>query len=374
MKAKPSLIKVSLCGPGDVAKELEIAKSAIIAWNAANYVKTGYGLDCLHWSTHSAPDAGTRAQQAINQQMLDQSDLVIAVFWRRLGTPTGLAESGTVEEVQRAVARGVRVMIYFSDLEAPSSADDDHQYEKLQAFRKRVMANGLAATFSSRRKFESIVAQHLELAVAALITTRATKKKATKKAAKKRATQSGTTISQSGNNNTQIVGDGNTFNAAPPPPPKVVIGPLPGQISPKEQFQVTEWLDKLADLCVKVKKGKNLGEWKAEWRSRLLKKFKVPRYNALMSDQMPAVKQWYLMHEGMLVSTRKGKRTGAAATKWKTAIKTKMGAMGRTNEDYYPKLAKRLKIDPFTSLTDLSDDDLGRAYRMVSNDAKKSKT
>jgi hypothetical protein len=371
MKGKISLLKVSFCGPGDVTKEIEIAKTAVIAWNAANMGKTGYALEVQHWPTNSAPDASVRTQQAINQQMLDHSDLVIAIFWRRLGTPTGLAESGTVEEVQRSVARGVRVMIYFSDLEAPSHATDDHQYARLQDFRARVMANASGSTFSSRRKFESMVANHIDLAVADLIAARTASKKAAKKAPPKRTPAGQTNISQGGRNNTQVVGDGNTIHAAPVPAPKIIIGPLPGQITPKEQRQVTKWVHALADLSLKVKKGKDEAGWRREYWSRLLNKFDVPRYNALMSDQVPDVRKWYQTLEATLLGTKKAKSSGAVASKWKTSIKTKMKAMGRTNEDYYPEIARRLGIAAFSSLTEPSNEDLGRVYRKVLEDERK---
>ena len=370
MNRKPSLLKVSLCGPGDVTPEIEIAKRVVMAWNGANIVKTGYGLECQHWPTHSAPDAGTRAQQAINQQMLDASDLVIAIFWRRIGTPTGLAESGSVEEVQRAVARGVRVMVYFSDLEAPASAEDDDQLTRLQGFRTRVMANGLASKFSSRRKFEADLSRHLELAVAELIEAKSAKKKAAKKVARKSTAKGQGSISQSGSNNTQIVGNNNTINSAPLPAPKIVIGPLPGQVSPKDQRRMSKWVEDLAELSLKVKKGKDLGGWKKEYWSRLLRKFEIPRYNALMSDELPRVEQWYHQQKAMLSTTRKGKRSGAANKTWTTSIKTRMKAMGLTKEAYYPDLARRIKIDPFTSLTHLSSKDLERVYRTVLEDSK----
>jgi hypothetical protein len=39
---------------------------------------------------------------------------LIGVFWTRVGTPTGIAESGTLEEIERVAAEGKLVMLYFS--------------------------------------------------------------------------------------------------------------------------------------------------------------------------------------------------------------------------------------------------------------------
>ena len=46
--------------------------------------------------------------------------------------------------------------------------------------------------------------------------------------------------------------------------------------------------------------------------------------------------------------------------------------MGRTNEDYYPEIAARLKIPRFTSLTELSSKRLEKVYNLVMRDSKKA--
>jgi hypothetical protein len=53
-------------------------------------------------------------QAIINKQLLKSSDLLVAVFWTRLGSPTGVADSGTVEEINEHLAGGKPAMIYFS--------------------------------------------------------------------------------------------------------------------------------------------------------------------------------------------------------------------------------------------------------------------
>jgi hypothetical protein len=47
-----------------------------------------------------------------------------------------------------------------------------------------------------------------------------------------------------------------------------------------------------------------------------------------------------------------------------------MKSIGRTNDDYYPEIASRLKMKkPFDSITKLTKTDLERVYRMVLKDA-----
>ena len=49
---------------------------------------------------------GERAQAIINRQIVKDSDLVVAIFWTRIGTPTGVAQSGMIEEIEEHYWRG----------------------------------------------------------------------------------------------------------------------------------------------------------------------------------------------------------------------------------------------------------------------------
>ena len=57
------------------------------------------GLLPLKWEDDAAPYMGRHPQTTINKQMCDKSDLLIALFKTKLGTPTEQFESGTVEEI-----------------------------------------------------------------------------------------------------------------------------------------------------------------------------------------------------------------------------------------------------------------------------------
>ena len=92
--------------PSDVAKEIKIASEVIGEWNQKNFDALNCGLKCNHWTTDAVPSMASRGQAVINDKIIDSADMVVAVFWRRLGTPTGLHDSGTVEEIARAQARG----------------------------------------------------------------------------------------------------------------------------------------------------------------------------------------------------------------------------------------------------------------------------
>ena len=43
-------------------------------------------------------------QAVLNHQLVQKSDMLVGMFWTKLGTGTGVAESGTVEEIDQFVS------------------------------------------------------------------------------------------------------------------------------------------------------------------------------------------------------------------------------------------------------------------------------
>ena len=92
---------------------------------------------------------GDRPQAVINKQVLKDCDLLVAVFWTRLGSPTGEAASGTVEEIEEHLKAGKPAMIYFSNAPVRPDSIDEAQYRALREFRANCEARGLIETFES---------------------------------------------------------------------------------------------------------------------------------------------------------------------------------------------------------------------------------
>jgi hypothetical protein len=66
-----TLLRLTLCGPSDVAREMEIAREVINDWNCQHGEQRGFWVKHQHWSTDSYPDAQATAQGAINKQLID---------------------------------------------------------------------------------------------------------------------------------------------------------------------------------------------------------------------------------------------------------------------------------------------------------------
>jgi hypothetical protein len=117
MKIRDKIVRVTLCAPSDVSREVELLANEIHDWNSVNWESRHCGIKVRHWLTDAVPDMTERGQGVINRQLIDDTDLIVAVFWSRMGTPTGMADSGTAEEVLRAIAQNKRAFLYFSKIE-----------------------------------------------------------------------------------------------------------------------------------------------------------------------------------------------------------------------------------------------------------------
>ena len=95
MAFKSETYRVLIASPSDLSEERDAATQAVHDCNALHAVAEGITLLPVKWETHATPQTGIRPQEAINQQLVKDSDLLIGMFWHKFGSNTGAAESGT---------------------------------------------------------------------------------------------------------------------------------------------------------------------------------------------------------------------------------------------------------------------------------------
>jgi len=164
-----TILEVLIASPGDVIAARDVIEMTLHDWNAAHSRNTGVVLQPIRWETHARPELGDRPQAIINKQIVDGADLLIGVFWTRLGTETGVAPSGTVEEISRFVASGKPVALYISEEPAQLDRFDLNQYQRLKEFRDQIEEKGLLATYSSTADLRAKLARHVAQTINALI-------------------------------------------------------------------------------------------------------------------------------------------------------------------------------------------------------------
>ncbi len=158
------LFRVLLAAPSDVTEEHQLVAGVIDEWNVQHGDGIGARVELMNWRTHSHPDAGSRPQALINKQFADRADIVIGIFWQRLGSPTGKAASGTVEEITRARRRGKKVMVYFSRREGTGKErTDTREQARIERFKRVLGRNALYGSYADLREFEGAVRKDLAL-------------------------------------------------------------------------------------------------------------------------------------------------------------------------------------------------------------------
>lgn len=143
MSFPATVFNVLIASPSDVPRERLAIAECLHSWNALNSKDTGKVLLPVMWESHSAPSMSDRPQGVINEQLVRGCDMLVGAFWTRLGTPTGKAVSGTVEEINWFRKQKKPVMLYFS--KAPLSQDtlDTDQWAELKKFRDSLQKEGL---------------------------------------------------------------------------------------------------------------------------------------------------------------------------------------------------------------------------------------
>jgi hypothetical protein len=161
MSFNAKAIQIMIASPSDVPEERRTIVEAIYSWNNMNARSMGVVLLPVRWETHATPGLGDRGQALINKQCLNDSDIIIAVFGNRLGTPTGQFESGTVEEIHTALELKKEVMIYFPSEKRPLTRAEARsgEIQKVEAYKATV--TGLYWEYDDCKHLKEEVIRHL---------------------------------------------------------------------------------------------------------------------------------------------------------------------------------------------------------------------
>lgn len=160
--------QVLIASPSDLAEERQVVTEAINGWNALHANAELVVLLPIKWETHAIPESDVRPQEAINQQLVHKSDILIGMFWTKFGSTTGVAESGTVEEIDQFVAAGKPALLYFSTRPINPSTIDLKQFEQLRDFKDDTYTKALTGRFGEISELQQKLSQDLMRQVRAL--------------------------------------------------------------------------------------------------------------------------------------------------------------------------------------------------------------
>lgn len=156
-----TVVRVLIASPSDLRVERDLADQTIHRWNARNAPYVGVILMPIRWETNASAEMGAAAQDVINRQIVDESDILVGMFWTRLGTPTASNVSGTAEELHRFLESGKPAALFVSRLPADLHTVDSAQFDALKAFLDEQRSNGLVLDFQTPEELAALVEDSL---------------------------------------------------------------------------------------------------------------------------------------------------------------------------------------------------------------------
>ena len=163
MSYTAKVYSVFIASPSDVQNERAIVKRVLQRWNAINSEAKKSVLLPVTWEDNAAPEAGMFAQDYLNEELLDKCDILIGIFWTRVGTPTRHFKGGSVEEVYRQIGNRRQAMLYFSNKPIPADADL-YQVQEVRRLKEKVKCSPIMfGEYYDDANFENTLYNHIQI-------------------------------------------------------------------------------------------------------------------------------------------------------------------------------------------------------------------
>jgi hypothetical protein len=160
-------LRIFVASPSDVKEERDIVTTVVEELRRTIGSILQVDFETIRWETHAWPDIGDDAQDVINRE-ISEYYVFVGIMWKRYGTPTNRAASGTGEEFERAYKffkayNRPKIMFYFKTTAFyTTDLKDLVQFKKVIQFRKKLEDLGvLFWEYNEGLKFERNLREHL---------------------------------------------------------------------------------------------------------------------------------------------------------------------------------------------------------------------
>jgi HEAT repeat protein len=169
METKRTL-RIVVASPGDVQPEREVLPIVIDELNRGIADERGLTLELSMWETDAYPGFHLEGPQGLIDPILkiEECDVLIGIFWKRFGTPTKDAQSGTEHEILRAYEAwkqngSPQIMVYFNEKNyaPPKSTEELDQWRRVFEFKECFPKEGLWCAYKGKPQFEKLTRNHL---------------------------------------------------------------------------------------------------------------------------------------------------------------------------------------------------------------------
>jgi hypothetical protein len=164
-----TLLHVVLASPSDVQAERDAVGRVCEELNRGIARDKKLRIELHRWEIDAHPGFHTDGPQALIDGWLriEDSDLLVGIFWKKFGTPTQDAESGTEHEFQLAYEIWKKngrpqIMMYFNEKPfRTTNTAEGNQMLLVVKFKENFPKEGLWWPYNGRQNFENLFRQHL---------------------------------------------------------------------------------------------------------------------------------------------------------------------------------------------------------------------
>jgi hypothetical protein len=163
------ILRIVVASPSDVQAERNAVPFVLDELNRGIAGDRNLLLELSRWETDAYPGFHPEGPQGLIDPTLkiEDCDVLIGVFWKRFGTPTADAGSGTEHEIlnaYRAWKQNGRpqIMVYFNQQAyTPRSSVETNQWGQVLEFRQNFPKEGLWWDYKGKGEFERLLRNHL---------------------------------------------------------------------------------------------------------------------------------------------------------------------------------------------------------------------
>lgn len=149
--------KILLSAPSDTVAECKAAEEELLKINRTHCSETGIDFFPTDWRRDSRADSGDEPQQLLNKQIVEDADIILAIFKERFGTPTSQYGSGTEEEIFLGLEMKKPVLVYFWNPPEGFIPQDASQFASIEILKTKLQSRVIYQTFSDTDKLRSQV-------------------------------------------------------------------------------------------------------------------------------------------------------------------------------------------------------------------------
>ena len=161
--------RLVVASPADVKAERDTVPLIVDELNRTVCADRGLRVEVTRWETDSYPGLDPDGPQGLIDRVLkiEECDVLVGIFWKRFGSPTKDAASGTAHEFALAYEawkqkRRPQVMVYFNQKPyAPKSEAETDQWGQVLKFQKAFPEEGLWWGYRGATRFRDLIRTHL---------------------------------------------------------------------------------------------------------------------------------------------------------------------------------------------------------------------